>query len=100
MPLTSPKTDHEAILNRIAAIDVDLVAIQKTAAIRGTDMRGEWDKLFAERTALELRLRRPWPIAWQKFTAKITAHRVTVCSLFLRRQFVQFHQLALRNRPR
>jgi hypothetical protein len=47
---------YAAILRRIQEIDTDMLAIQRLAATQGDDMRAEWDKLFAERTSLELKL--------------------------------------------
>ncbi len=52
----SQSHDREAALLRIEAIDADMIAIQRMAVTQGLDLRQEWDKLFAERTALEMRL--------------------------------------------
>ncbi len=49
-------SDREAILKRIETIEADMRAIQRMAATEGNDLRAEWDKLFAQRAALEAKL--------------------------------------------
>jgi hypothetical protein len=60
--------DPEAILERISAIEADMVAIMRVSATQGDDLRSEWDKLFAERTALEMKLWEMTPHAAQRGT--------------------------------
>ena len=50
------------ILKRIEAIDNDLISIQRRAALDGHDLRHDFDKLFAERVALEARLNGDQPL--------------------------------------
>ena len=52
-----PPSDREAILSRIEVIDCKMIEIQRAAAIKGADLRRQWDKLVAERSHLEMRLR-------------------------------------------
>ena len=55
MPSLTPE-DKEQALRRIASIDAAMIEIQRRAAVKGEDLRPEWDKLFAERLALEDRI--------------------------------------------
>ena len=48
--------EKEAVLSRMVAIEQEMFAIQRRAAIKGENLFAEWDKLNIERARLEKKL--------------------------------------------